>query len=209
MLSDEEAIAAAIDSGEEVLFGVVTSYSRAEGHLAIANLAAAMRGVPPKACYAHLYTLGAFTHTSGIANGNGITMRQGADDDEVVVLGVQHDVHLVDAALRTAPLPHRRHAPGANAQRTEAGKYALKVRDVEVRTRLLDAVDGWGALREHAIDETDEGTLCSIPGVDTVRVLIVRCPSTGRIYGLTVDAQCATVKEARRFLNQGDVDVET
>jgi hypothetical protein len=113
------------------------------------------------------------------------------------------DLQACWSAIRAAPGDHHRHEAWANGRRLEAGKHALRVADTMIRARLLDAVDGWAALVDvegNLIDRTDEGTLVRAPeGLDCL-LLVVRCPSTGKVYAIRVPSDHKTVASARRWV---------
>lgn len=118
------------------------------------------------------------------------------------------DLPHVRRALAFAPKVGSRHDPESNARRLEAGRAALQVSDAMVRARLLDAVDGWSALEESGkvIDRDPvHGILVEPPetlGL-TVRVLVVRCPSTARVYAIRVPRTMTSAKKARLWSLHG------
>ena len=115
------------------------------------------------------------------------------------------DMATVEAALAEVPREVDRHEASSDGRRMLAGRHALRVRDAMVRARLLDAVDGWSALREGSVlvdEDPAHGTLVqpsAKPG-RAGRILLVRCPSTGRAYAHRVPAALTTAKTARLWL---------
>jgi hypothetical protein len=114
------------------------------------------------------------------------------------------DCVAVAAAAALSPQGTARHAPGADAARLEAGKAAMGVRDVMVRARLLDAVEGWeavlGATVDGSIDGPDGLLADSTVDMGNARLLVVTCPSTGRRYVHPVPAAMSTARAARLWL---------
>jgi hypothetical protein len=110
--------------------------------------------------------------------------------------------------VRGAP----RHGAEGDAARERAGRIAMTVRDAMVRARLLDACDGWAAVMGRAIDgswDGPDGVLCE-PAMDgySMRLLGVTCPSTSRRYVHGVPRECATARDARRWIMGIDRDPE-
>jgi hypothetical protein len=126
----------------------------------------------------------------------------------------KYDAVAVAAAVREvrdAP----RHGPEGDAARERAGRAAMSVGDAMIRARLLDAVDGWSAVMGRIVDgswDGPDGILCE-PTTDefSVRLLGVVCPSTGRRYVHGVPRNCATARDARRWIMRIDrsPEVET
>jgi hypothetical protein len=198
---------AAFEAGAPLRFGLPTVVPLAAGGVAHLDLAAAARGDPDP--WHVVREVGPILDisTSGdrsVYAGGSVAPVWGAD------LGA------LDAALAlgaTAQAPRQRHRGGANGLRRAAGALALEIRDAHVRAAVLDAVDGWSAIREagRLIDETSEGELLA-PADEALacHVLIVRCPSTSRVYALRVPRASATVAEARKWVNRGrEPEVET
>lgn len=134
----------------------------------------------------------------------------------IVVGGVVLDSTDSAFALEALTLAERadRHDPEANEIRRRAGAAALSIRNAHARANVLSLVDGWSALREggKVIEETEEGVL--IKPADELRltcyILLVRCPSTGRVYSLLVPSDMRTVASARSWVMHGlKPDVET
>lgn len=122
------------------------------------------------------------------------------------------DGRWVGLAVGAMPSDSDRHDALADGMRANAGAYALHITDAMVRARVLDYVDGWGAVLGDVIEQTSEGSLHASSSPDIIaRLLSVVCPSTGRRYVLMVPGEMGTVAEARRWVNRGigDIEIET
>lgn len=110
--------------------------------------------------------------------------------------------------------PHS--AEGEDA-RMRMGLLALSLRDAHIRAEMLARADGWvaiGAAADVADEDPRHGILYEPLEGMRARILVVRCPSTGRRYGHLVPAEMLGAREARRWLmglsdDQPDPDVET
>jgi len=181
----------------------MTNYRKIENGYEIADLMRVMRGDPDPW---HSVTFPV----------KGMVYLRSVSDCGIYVGGLSvgaDDMAAVLGAVQLAPQLGHEHDPEANGRREAAGKEALTVTDSMVRARLLDAVDGWSALiadPKRVIERTEEGTLCIAPDGMTCRLLVVRCPSTARIYALRVPAHFTRVADARRWVMQNQSpEVET
>lgn len=95
--------------------------------------------------------------------------------------------------------------------RPRSAARVLGCGDPEAIAWALERCGAWSAALGPAIDRDPdpiEGTLHSMPalrvrGSETVRALVVRCPSTGRQHVLLVPPQCSTARDARRWTLHG------
>ncbi len=108
-----------------------------------------------------------------------------------------------------------RHSSEAERIRLESGKRLMSLGDAHIRARMLDATGAWSAVAGELIEDSPTDGKLHVP-VDTdiaerARLLIVTCPSTGRIYGHLIPIEdAASAKEAREWLMGGPApEVET
>lgn len=183
-----EQIRAAFDGGAPVRFGVVCYVPMGTGTYAIANLVAAKRGDPDP-----YYVVTRF--------GNVVVVSTSTDRGMSVAGLVVHagDEGPCSRALSAMPPETDRHTEGGDERRLQAGQHAMKCSDSMLRARLLDEVDGWRAILGKVVDhDPKHGTLHeSADRSLTVRLLRVKCPSTGRIYVLRVPAALDRASAAR------------
>lgn len=202
-----DEVRGAFNEGAVVRFGLPTFVRTRRGSASL-NLVAAMRKDPDPW----------YSRYSVSESGIDIVFLSSCTDFALSVDGRyairQPDVELIPAAIRAAERIDR-HGADANEQRLAAGRIALQIVDAHVRAAILTVVDGWAAVRDlGVIEETAEGVLCKAPPETNALILIVTCPSTGRVYAHLVPAEHKTVREARRWmmgLPEGcpDPDVET
>ena len=203
MTVKKQHLAKAVEDGERVVFGLPVKAELDDGTIAHLNLAAAHRGHPMP--YTATKVEGEIIHIAGNA----------ASKSHIAGMGVApEDQDAFLEALRLAPGLENRHSPKANAQRLAAGKKALEIKDNMVRARTLDHVDGWMALKEMSdiVDQSEEGLLLKPKGELGIKclVLVVRCPSTGRVYALRTPPEHQTAKDARKWVMRGESpEVET
>ncbi|MEM3116785.1 MAG: hypothetical protein QW136_00035 [Nitrososphaerales archaeon] len=195
----------AVNEGVPVRFGLPIMVERPElGEALILNLVAAHRGDPDP--WFAIRTSGALIEVETAGD-------VGLSIDGLVVQ--EEDIGRVRRALRLAPPPGTRHDPEADGRRLAAGRAALEIRDAMVRARVLDAVDGWIALEEcgKVIDRDPAHGILIEPAAELqlrVKILIVKCPSTGRRYALRVPHEMKTAREARIWTLHGiEPEVET
>jgi hypothetical protein len=201
--SDE--IARAINAGVPVRFGYPVSVERPElGEVWTLNLAAAYRGDADP--WIVTRTAGKFIEV------------ESANDVGMSIAGMAigpNDVGLVRKAMRLIPPPGTRHDPEEDSKRLAAGRIVMEIEDTMVRANMLDAVDGWAAIYDHGtvIDSDPKHGVLIEPKPELqlkVRILIVKCPSTGRRYSLKVPQTMNTAKEARLWTLHGiDPEVES
>lgn len=191
---DAGEIENAVAQGAAVMFGFPTEVKMRDGAVANLDLGAASRGI------------------SIPWNVRRVTVMNGVQVIEVIQPGkrtisiggtvpsIGTDVPIMDRALSLVPSDP--HAPDANDKRLEAGRVAFEIRDAHLRAATISAVDGWSAARDRGIVDEDpvEGTLCAAPEETEAKVLIVKCPSTGRIYGHLVPIEMTTARAARRWM---------
>lgn len=198
MLPSPEEMGRAVRDGVPVRAGLPVVVRR-ENETWIPNLAAVKSGEPdPWLC----------TRVTGP-----VVDLSTAGDSGLSVAGhvvTAADIAHVRAALRLAPVVGTRHDAESNRRRLTAGVAALAIRDSMVRARMLDAVDGWSALEgvSTVIDRDEQhGVLLDPPAALelSVRILVVRCPSTARVYALRVPAEMRSASEARIWTMRGVV----
>jgi len=190
----KDCLAQAVRDGAGVRMGLPVEADMGDGTTAALNLAAVWRNEPDP-----WYVTRVHRELVEIAS---------SSDRGLFISGLrvsQADLPNVEAALRLAPTSDESHASSANQRRMKAGEMALAIGDSMVRARVLDYVDGWSALakRSKEVDRSSEGLLLK-PNDDTdfeCMILVVRCPSTGRVYALKVPPH-KTAKEARRWVMQ-------
>ena len=103
-----------------------------------------------------------------------------------------------------------RHGPKSDAARAEAGKIIMTMRDVMVRVRSLIALDAWSGVLGALVDESPKGKLyeSAIDEEKRYRLLVVKCPSTGRTYVHPVPSSYDKASEARLWMMNLDKDPE-
>lgn len=115
----------------------------------------------------------------------------------------------VDNAMRLHSLiGDDRHSPDSDHLRLQAGREAMRLVDAMIRARLLDACDGWTAIRDCGTildDDPQHGTLIRPHGDLQINanVILLRCPSTGRQYAIIVPAEMQTARAAREWMLSG------
>ena len=185
-----EDLSAAVRGGAKVRMGLPIRVEMGDRGVASLDLVARARGDPDPWVVTRI-DREIVDMMSSSGRGFYVSGMPPAPDDFVTIL----------RALAAAPTAAKRHWRGANRTRREAGRIALTIQDAMIRGRILDHVDGWSAIEDGAkvIDEdAANGKLIEPdPAVATCRILIVRCPSTSRVYALRVPAEMATAKEAR------------
>lgn len=184
--------AAAFESGARIVANLPTCV-RAGDRTAVLNIVDALRGSSTP--YWIYRSDGDVTELAAGIHGYLIAV-----DGRVAT---KSDVTLTRQALAAAPPKEDRHATHADAARERAGEIAMQIRDAHLRAAVMAHIDGWAAVRKlGVIDQSDRhGTLCRAPGDNILAlVLIVRCPSTGRHYGMLVPKECRSAEDARRWV---------
>jgi hypothetical protein len=195
------ALAAAIDDGARVLFGLPVRAKIDDDTVAILDLAAAARG------WKNPWLL--YRQSGKLVDQRTADARLIAIDGLVVS---DTDLPAVSRALAAAPDDADRHDDLADAARREVGTIVMTVADQMVRARLLDHLDAWEAVVGDTIDDDDRhGRLASPIDSDVLcRLLVVQCPSTGRTYVHRVPLEMQTARDARLWVMQGiDPEVES
>jgi hypothetical protein len=191
-------IAQAFEDGAEVKAGFPTCV-RTDKATHVLDLVSAMRGDPDP--------WHSFTKNDDLIEMASANYRSLYWVDRKVEGG---DIPLLDRIIAALPPTDLRHAPEGHDARLECGRMALGLRDAHLRAAVMTYVDGWVAIEDvsELLDESDEGRLYASPDEENIdaRVLVVTCPSTGRIYGHLVPSTCATAAEGRRWMMGMDGD---
>lgn len=193
-----DEMGAAVRNGSPIYFSKPAHVPMGLDAFAALNLAAAVRGETDP------WTV---TYSA-----NGIVDIATSFDRSVYVNSMEiEQVGIYDAAVRAAPQHSDRHDGTANQARADAGRIVMRIEDVMIRARLLDALDAWvGAVGELIDNDPAEGELYVAPGGVDARVLVVTCPSTGRRYAHRVPPEFNIAKAARAWMMQGATpEVET
>lgn len=189
----QDDLALAFKAGAKVRCGLPTRVPMRAGGTAVLDLVAARKGLPSPWIV---------THDTG-----DVVYIDTLDDRAIVVQGVvcpERDIGTCALALRSGATEQDRHTPDGDVARQRAGEIAMKITDAHIRTLVLTLVDGWSAVTGTKVDGAPDGphgALYQSKAEDvSVRVLVVKCPSTGRRYAHAVPLEQKTALDARRWL---------